>query len=540
MAVAGLTFAVYGEGAPRVQSKGYKKPNRDQIANIAQGKVQEAINWYQKELDRVTEDPECLYGLAVAYTVKGDLGTAMKYVKRSIDVGLPIGRYYAGPRNLLTPLIECSAFRRYAHCVGPIVLVHGPMLGAVTPHSARFKVRTVNESSVRVRASIREDMSEPIESKPVHTTKESDYTATAEITGLTPDTHYYYEVIVDGQVVDLSNQPSFMTYPEKGEKGKVKVVFGGGAGYTPWNERMWDTIRRKQPMAILQMGDNVYIDHPDVPEAQKYCYYRRLSQPAYRRFVANTPVYAIWDDHDFAYNDHPGGGLDPDVPAWKRDVWNIFRQNFNNPYYAGGEKMPGVWHDLSIGDVDFFMLDCRYYRTDATKPNPTMLGPIQKQWLLDKLKHSTATFKIIASSVPWAFGTKGGTAIRDDGTKINRGIDTWEGFPAEREEIFGFLEKERIEGVFLISADRHRSDIWKIERPNGYTLYDAMSSKLTNNKSHALVEGALFGYNEKCSFGLLTFDTEKSDPELTYQIINIEGDLINQMKVSKSHLSFKK
>jgi len=73
--------------------------------------------------------------------------------------------------------------------------------------------------------------------------------------------------------------------------------------------------------------------------------------------------------------------------------------------------------------------------TDATQPNPTMLGPAQKRWLLDKLQSSTATFKVIASSVPWAFGTKGGTSTREDGTIINRGIDTWEGYPDKREEI---------------------------------------------------------------------------------------------------------
>ena len=118
-----------------------------------------------------------------------------------------------------------------------------------------------------------------------------------------------------------------------------------------------------------------------------------------------------------------------------------------------------------------------------------MLGPGQKAWLLDKLKRSTAVFRVIASSVPWASGTKPGSK------------DTWDGFPDEREVIFSFIEENRIEGVVLISADRHRSDVWRIERARGYTLYDFSSSKLTNAMSHRLMEGCLFGYNEKCSFG---------------------------------------
>ena len=49
--------------------------------------------------------------------------------------------------------------------------------------------------------------------------------------------------------------------------------------------------------------------------------------------------------------------------------------------------------------------------------------------------------------------------------------------------------------------------------------------------------GALFGYNAKCSFGLLTFDTTKADPEVTYQIINIDDELIYTFTLKKSVLS---
>ncbi len=38
-----------------------------------------------------------------------------------------------------------------------------------------------------------------------------------------------------------------------------------------------------------------------------------------------------------------------------------------------------------------------------------MLGAYQKQWLFDRLKNSQACFKVLASSVPWAQGTKPGS-----------------------------------------------------------------------------------------------------------------------------------
>jgi alkaline phosphatase D len=467
------------------------------------------------------------------------LDVAMRYVRRAVNNGLPFGRWYAGPRNLLQPLLATAAFKKYA-AHHPIRLVHGPLVGAVSSNTAHFLVRTPDEATVTILASTTKGFANSITSSKVRTRAQADFTATVELTGLQSDTRYVYQVWVNGAPADIEWLPSFRTFPERGEKGVQRIAFGGGAGYTPWNERMWDTLRRRGPQAILMLGDNVYIDHPEVPEVQQYCYYRRLSHPTFRRFAANTPIYAIWDDHDFAVNDHPGGGPDPESPAWKRPVLKVFKENVTNPYYGGGQQWPGVWHDFSVGDVDFFLLDCRFYRTDATKPNPTMLGPVQKQWLLNKLRASTATFKIIASSVPWAFGTKGGRTTRDDGTVISRGIDTWEGFPKEREEIFRHIEENKINGVFLLSADRHRSDFRRIEREAGYDLYDAMSSKLTNNKSHSLVEGALFGYNEECSFGWLTFDTAKSDPELRYDIVNIEDEVIHSKTLKLSQLSFVK
>jgi len=161
-------------------------------------------------------------------------------------------------------------------------------------------------------------------------------------------------------------------------------------------------------------------------------------------------------------------------------------------------------------------------------PAASMLGKFQKQWLLNKLKNSTATFKVLVSSVPWAKGTKPGS------------LDTWDGHPQEREEIFQFIEKNRVEGIVLLSADRHRSDAWRIERPYGYNFYEFESSKLTNIHTHKVMPKALFGYNKKCSVGLLEFDTTRDDPQVSYRILSIDNEEVYRRTVFKSDLSFKK
>ena len=117
--------------------------------------------------------------------------------------------------------------------------------------------------------------------------------------------------------------------------------------------------------------------------------------------------------------------------------------------------------------------------------------------------------------------------------------DTWDGFPEEREEIFKWIADQRIEGVFIIAADRHRSDAWKNDRPGAYPLFEFQSSKLTNIHTHPVLKRSLFGYNKKCSFGLLTFDTSAKDPSVTYDVINIDNEKMHSITIRKSQLGFK-
>ncbi|MCP4453575.1 MAG: alkaline phosphatase [Planctomycetes bacterium] len=374
-----------------------------------------------------------------------------------------------------------------------------------------------------VRVSESTDQNAGMKTASSQTKKADDYTAVVEVTGLKPDTQYTYDVLLNDEPVTLRSAASLRTFPRPGSESEFALAFGGGAGYTPWFEHMWTTIAEARPLAMIALGDNVYIDTPDVPQTQRYCYYRRQSRPEYRAFAAATPIFAVWDDHDFAGNDCCNGPTFED-PPWKKDVLKVFTENFVNPVYGGGDKTPGIWFDFQIADVDFFMLDTRMYRDFRDTTPRSMLGPVQKQWLKHRLKNSRATFKVIASSLPWAMGAKKGSR------------DPWSGFPDEREELFQFIEQNRINGVVLISADRHRSDAWKIPREAGYDFYEFMSSKMTNVVKHGLMKGALFGYNEKCSYGRLTFDTKAPDPTVTYTIVNIDGEEIHSLTVKKSQL----
>jgi hypothetical protein len=50
--------------------------------------------------------------------------------------------------------------------------------------------------------------------------------------------------------------------------------------------------------------------------------------------------------------------------------------------------------------------------------------------------------------------------------------------------------------------------------------------------------GAIFCYNEKCSFGLIDFDTQAPDPTATISVVNIDGQTMHTLPLKRSQLSF--
>lgn len=506
-------------------------PGRNSMRMIAKGnldKAAEEIATKPKGMNSDVDAAERAYVRAMLAVLKDDKATALKEIKAAMDAGMEVDRFIAGPREVFGKLHDDRDFiYLMAHDAKP--LVHGPMLGCVTDTSVKIWVRSATEGTIQTfvgEAPLMDD-TPLIESNKVKATANTDFTAVVSITGLKPNTKYNYYVTVDDLGGDKTHE--FRTQPESGKPAKLSVAFGGGSGYTPDFEHMWTTIKKQETNALILLGDNVYIDDPEHQLTQKYCYYRRQSQPLWRELVKGVGIYAIYDDHDFSINDCIPG---PEIaePAWKPEVWKTFANNWNNPAYGGGEKQPGCWFTFNIGDVQFIMLDGRYYRD---LKGGSMLGPVQKEWLFKTLKESTATFKVLASPVPWAPGVKPGSK------------DTWDGFNDEREEIFSFIEENKINGVLLMAADRHRTDMRKIKRPNGYDLYDVMSSRLTNVHTHPLVPNAkgsefIMGYNEKCSFGRIDFDTTAENPTLTFSIVNIDGETKGSHTLTLKDLSFPK
>lgn len=503
----------------------YKRVHQLALRYLLLDRGSEARSFVDDFLSGAPDDAESAFVLGLLDIDSGNTDAAVAQFDQALERGLPPGRLIAGPRELLAPVADqpllLQAIESFADKP-----VHGPLIGHTTDQSASFWFRTARESTMHVVVRRPGDDTRVVARGRARSTAASDFTCVVTVQGLQPNTEYAYAVQVDDSGLQANRGQRFRTFPTPGHAAKFRIAFGGGAGYVPANERMWETIRERKPDAMLLLGDNVYIDDPESPEMQRYTYYRRQSRPEWRALTARTPVYAIWDDHDFSTNDSWGGPM-IEKPFWKKEYsYDIFRQNWANPAFGGGDDQPGCWHAFSIGDVDFIMLDCRFYRTDPEGEAPSMLGPVQMDWFKRQLLEAKGAFKVLCSSVPWDFRTKGGSK------------DTWNGYQEERAEIFRFLAENAIEGVVLMSADRHRSDAWRIERPDAYDLYEFNSSRLTNQHVHQTMEeqGAIFSYNAKQSFGLVSFDTMKAEPEVAYEVITIDNESVESVRVPLSRL----
>lgn len=366
--------------------------------------------------------------------------------------------------------------------VGSDFLPQGIAVGDITAQRALVWLRTDGPASVQIewatvsrweRASKLAAVMAPVSrTASITTTAETDYTLIIPLDDLIPATRYRYHVLVgsvDQSVRRLSTTLAavgeFTTLPDDKTSAMVTFAWSGdlggqkrcrqGAGGYP----IFDIIHRQHPDFFLFLGDTIYSDDicpspPNEPGAdfkattlQTYRVRHRYQRgaEALQRFLRTVPVYVIWDDHEVR-NDF-AGPYDEQMPAGRqalREYWPI----------ASPEEDPHrMYRSVRYGaDLELFILDTRQYRSrneDRDGPFKTMLGDAQLKWLLDGLRVSTATWKVIATSVPLSV------------EKVGLGNDGWgseptgTGFGRERQVIVDAILGQKIKNVVFLAGDVH-------------------------------------------------------------------------------------
>ena len=418
---------------------------------------------------------------------------------------------------VLTLILGCSLNAAAQSSKGKPRIMQGPMIGYTTPDSIGIWCRVNGPWEVQIQWSSTPDFAQSNLSSAQTADKQQDYILKFMIGGLEPNKDYYYKVLVDGHVDPyLEAYMPFRTHtsPAPEWTGRFSVGFGSCARYQADQEqRIWLQVERAQPDLFFWTGDNIYGDAID-PDILAEEYRRQRDVAGFGPVQRSIPQLATWDDHDFGLNNH-----DRNHPG-KADALSVFREYWYNPSY-GLPGTPGVFFAYSYGPVDFFFLDDRYYRDpnkEQDHPGKTMLGSEQLAWLQDGLKESSAVFKVLVSGSGW---TKAKGA----------GGDSWASYINERDALFSFIRDSNIEGVILLSGDTHVAELNAVpwSQNGGYDMYDLTSSPLAQStergswlerRPELRIRPVYFN---STNFGMLEFDLDRPDPQLTYNVINEDG-----------------
>jgi alkaline phosphatase D len=366
-----------------------------------------------------------------------------------------------------------------------------------------------------------------------------------ELNGLEMNTTYHYSLIIDGKPVNTAFATTFTT-KELWQYRKPAPDFSFLAGSCAYfNEPIYDrpgkpygsdssifeTMAKIPASFHIWMGDNWYTREVDYNTVWglNYRASRDRSHKVIQPFMASMPQYAIWDDHDYGPNDAGKSFI------FKEDSRKIFKNYSLNPTY--GEEGKGIYTKFSFSDVDFFLTDDRYFRsepgiTDSVEGKPssakTYLGAQQMEWLTNALLNSTATFKIIVT---------GGQVLNP----LNK-YECMQQYSYEYQQLLHFLSEHSIPGILFFTGDRHHSEVIKLERPGMHPLYDVTISPYTAGVSKVRGEEennpARMPYTlvEAQNFGKITVSGKKNERQLTVSFLGIKGEKLGQWSVTENEL----
>lgn len=390
-------------------------------------------------------------------------------------------------------------------------LTHGPMVGAVGPDRATLWVRT--DATRQVRFFVAEDEEGLATAEAVHTAwplASEDFTHRVTIQGLQPGRRYVYRVEVEDQV---SGPYELFTAPEEGEVGLFTLAFGSCSKDD--EQPVFGSVVAWDPDVFLFIGDNHYGDTDHLSDLRQH-YRWAHERPLRRDLLASTSILATWDDHDFVGNNTDGSEPGRDTAL------RVFEEYWANASF-GLDGTPGVFTRQRWGDVELFLVDVRYHRG----VDGTLLGAAQREWLIDALAESDATFKLVASGGQWGpYGSD----------------DSWAPWEEDRYEVFGAIAERGIGGVVLLSGDIHRFELRELSPGSGgYPLPELTSSPLAYAVGASCGDDATEPDRLTCLDGTngfigVTVDTTLADPTLTADIIDEAGVVHESWTIPRSAL----
>lgn len=406
------------------------------------------------------------------------------------------------------------------------LLQSGPMVGYSEMKEVALWVQTKAAAKVQIAYWNKAGGTDTLLTDVVQTEKINAFTAKLIADRVEPGQKYSYRLSINGKSVSFPYPTEFQTLPlwQWRTDPPAFTVAAGSCTYV--NETQFDrpgrpyggeyeiftAIHEKRPDVMLWLGDNIYLREVDW-NSRTGILHRNThtrSLPELQPLLASTHHYAIWDDHDFGPNDADGSFVHKDLTL------EAFKLFWANPSYGvNGEK--GITSQFQWGDIDFFLLDDRYFRSSNERKTgkSQILGEPQIEWLISAMKFSRSPFKMVAV-----------------GGQVLNSAPVFENFsskhPAEREYLLKRIEEEQIKGVIFLTGDRHHTELSRWKGKSGIVVYDFTVSPLTSSAARTTpdepniyrVPGTFV--NQR-NFALMEFSGPRTARELTLKVLDVSG-----------------
>lgn len=380
----------------------------------------------------------------------------------------------------------------------------------------------------------------------VQTTKTDDFTVKVDAIGLQADTIYYYRFHFGNKTSPVGQTKTLPV-----STNKVSFAVCSCSNYPAGYFYVYREIAKQNVDVVIHLGDYIYeygADGYATEDAAKlgrtlpsdnnkeiiklddyrkrYALYRQDKdlQAAHQRH----PFIVIWDDHELAndtwcdgaenHQDNEGSFSDrklaalqayfewmPIRPVSNTDHLNIYRQfNFGSLVELTMLDTRIIARDKQLEYKDYMTavgLNAQKFQADLTDSKRTLMGYTQRDWLIDKLKQSTATWNVVGQQVlmskMWipaellvSLGqiTSGGTSpdalakmnaqitelvtlklrleqgdpnlsIQEKArvtTLVPYNLDAWDGYYAEREFVYDKLA-EFNKKIIVLAGDTHNA-----------------------------------------------------------------------------------
>ncbi len=379
------------------------------------------------------------------------------------------------------------------------------------------------------------ELSQTVRSGRFVTSAERDFTVKVDPTLLQSFTTYYYQFAVtlsDGSVL-RSPVGRTKTAPSRGDA--VEQLRIASAACNSWTFGFFNAFGRIAERAdldlVIHLGDYIYEggggqlrSHDPAYEIVSLSDYRRRhaqykTDPDLQEAHRQHPWITTWDDHETTNNSYATGASNHSEGADAEGFWTermgwALRAYFewmpirdNGPGFdapAAGEPrleagatglspngLGRIYRRIPYGSlVDIIMLDTRLSgRTEQSAedifgPEQTILGAEQREWFLNELAASTATWKIIGNGTTFAPLiapvtnplTQCTSLPGEDPCYVNE--DAWDGYRFDRQAVYDVLEGQNIQNSVFIFGDIHAVIACDLPRdPNDPASYNPLTGE---------------------------------------------------------------